>query len=700
MALEKPQHERILSVPPAPGHRHPSKPAAEETAAGSPSPRYDDLPLSVLCQSSVTPDTSGPYFPTSPSSPTTQAAKAGGTADDKEGHAPRVVRSRRSEMAGEVVVAAPTAVPEANKAEAADSDKPPEKHPEKPPQDAPLDRPKDAPQDKPQDTPQESAAQLAVSIAAALGLRVCGMDLSELLLEQIAQEAETNRVVSAYQVMNRSHKALSAVSLKLLLRLKEPPAMLAQVLESARALLEPSLFKLSLPKPEEGSRCKSSVPAEKNMNCKSDPSQVVQPAPTDAPPAPLWSEITHTDYHMLMEVIDVDAITAEQLSQIEPSLLELDYERVRKAYGIASYLLSWVCAVAVIAGSAVATLPFENLETVQANRSASKRSLSLTTRARSCLGEPITGRPSYSSSTTAFEARTVPVPVPVQSCTGSPMGQTPTTSPGISPSDSPTFMRSGTTKLSPNPFGARRLSIYAVPTAKLVPSGSHSPGGELTRTSPRGAEAETRTDSTGTGADGAAAPATEVEPNAAGTLGRPPEKLSELEPLKFLGAGAFANVFMCRHKENGMQCALKCILKSVAVKKNKVTQVANSLRVSTLCACVPLAHTLVRPPLTDVLLWCLLAMVAQVLAEKEALSCEAHPCIISLYGTFADGQHLYFAMELALGEARLPHEETPASLTLSHVGSCCRPCRAHAWFSPPVCCLPIAPRRRRAVCSD
>ena len=39
----------------------------------------------------------------------------------------------------------------------------------------------------------------------------------------------------------------------------------------------------------------------------------------------------------------------------------------------------------------------------------------------------------------------------------------------------------------------------------------------------------------------------------------------------------------------------------------------------------------------------------QVLAEKEALSCEPHPCIIGLYGTFSDEQNLYFAMELAIG---------------------------------------------------
>ena len=53
--------------------------------------------------------------------------------------------------------------------------------------------------------------------------------------------------------------------------------------------------------------------------------------------------------------------------------------------------------------------------------------------------------------------------------------------------------------------------------------------------------------------------------------------------------------------------ALKCIMKSVLVKKNKVHQ---------------------------------------VLAEKEALSCEPHPCVIRLYSTFADEQHLYFAMEV------------------------------------------------------
>jgi len=86
--------------------------------------------------------------------------------------------------------------------------------------------------------------------------------------------------------------------------------------------------------------------------------------------------------------------------------------------------------------------------------------------------------------------------------------------------------------------------------------------------------------------------------------------LQALTPLRFLGAGGFANVFMCRHQPTGKLLALKCILKSLVLRKKKQRQ---------------------------------------VLAEKQALMCSPHPCIIQLLASFADSQHLYFAMEIALG---------------------------------------------------
>ncbi len=44
-----------------------------------------------------------------------------------------------------------------------------------------------------------------------------------------------------------------------------------------------------------------------------------------------------------------------------------------------------------------------------------------------------------------------------------------------------------------------------------------------------------------------------------------------------------------------------------------------------------------------------LHVLSQLQAEKAALSCSPHPNIIRLHAAFADAQHLYFAMELALG---------------------------------------------------
>ena len=67
---------------------------------------------------------------------------------------------------------------------------------------------------------------------------------------------------------------------------------------------------------------------------------------------------------------------------------------------------AWVCAIAVIAGSPVACLPFEDLKVIQAHRAALRRKSSrpeapLPPRPRSCQGAPITGRPSYKATETA-----------------------------------------------------------------------------------------------------------------------------------------------------------------------------------------------------------------------------------------------------------------------------------------------------------
>ena len=79
----------------------------------------------------------------------------------------------------------------------------------------------------------DSAAQQAVHMAQTLGLRVCGMNLSDLLSAQIAGEQEMMRVVSAYNIMRQSHESVTPAALTLMLRLKEVPRMLALVLDAS-----------------------------------------------------------------------------------------------------------------------------------------------------------------------------------------------------------------------------------------------------------------------------------------------------------------------------------------------------------------------------------------------------------------------------------------------------------------------------------
>ena len=79
---------------------------------------------------------------------------------------------------------------------------------------------------------------------------------------------------------------------------------------------------------------------------------------------------------------------------------------------------------------------------------------------------------------------------------------------------------------------------------------------------------------------------------------------------QFLGAGAFANVFLVKDTKTGELYALKSILKALALKKNKHRQVK---------------------------------------AEKLALELCDHANIIGLRAAFSDEQHVYLLMEIAMG---------------------------------------------------
>ena len=276
------------------------------------------------------------------------------------------------------------------------------------------------------------------------------------------------------QVMSKSVDALTPSSLKLLMRIKEPPKLLAQVFDSMMTLLEPGLTKCY--KPTDEKLTAGSVVRSLNDMMEAATVRPVAPVAqfelsTSLPPR--WSAINPAIMNHLLSSIDLESITTAQLDALEESLTTVSYEKVRQSYGAASYLWSWVCAVCVIAGSPVACLPFEDLKTLQASRVVAAKGAGgnamliagtelVRSHARSCQGAPITGRPCYNATATARRAST---------------------------------------------------------TDKLLTNGTDD--GII-----KGPNARKLSD-----------PMTM-------------RKLTDLQPLKFLGAGAFANVFMCRDKES------------------------------------------------------------------------------------------------------------------------------------------------------
>ena len=386
------------------------------------------------------------------------------------------------------------------------------------------------------------AGKRAATAAAALGLRVCGVDLGSLLGEQMAMEAATNRVVNAYRLMDRCASMLPPSTLALFLKIKSPPTMLARVIEASLVLLSES------PPPVSPNESAQNDPASNTVSDSntdaSNGNAVNGVCPEKEKPSPPKAEVMS----MRMSSIDVDAITDDQLNRLAPFLTELNYELVHKSFGVAAFLWGWVCAVCVICGSPFAVLPTEDQAAAAAVR------LSPTRRIRSCNGSPITGRPSYSSNFSSDDR--------------------------LDDDDS---------------FNKRRSSEESAAATISARSSEDVP------TSPSDCAA------------GEAASETTQQLNRHSmrkSLRRSRLTLTALTPLKFLGAGAFANVFMCQHQASGQLMALKCILKSVVLKKKKQHQVR---------------------------------------AEKAALSCSPHPNVIRMYASFSDEQHLYFAMELALG---------------------------------------------------
>ena len=469
----------------------------------------------------------------------------------------------------------------------------------------------------------DSSAWKAVHMAAKLGLRICGTSLSSLLVNQIAMEFETARVVSAYQVLARSREALSSSSLRLVMRLKEMPPMLDHVLESVMVLIAPGMRELqqvsstnarldtsatSVPSGTSLVRAGSSPLLRSSMQSTPAPGLWRELSPAvDMPRPGLWRELSPVDMLFLLESIDIDKISASQLEQLWPALNSLSHDSIRESFGIAAYLWTWVCAICVIAGSRVAMLPSEEPAAVKAKRASYKCSVPPQPIARTCQGAPITGRPSYDKTPTA-DGACPPSRITVAK------GCSPTSSPGSSQASSPagspasngstrsllwtrsptsascTISSSADSAVISGRHGYTRSSakmlanpLPMVPSCSLASTAASPASAADTISRPPRIETRrpvalatitVRYDETTDAAAVVAAVCGEQQTSQMTTdLSLPTEALNDLEPLKFLGAGAFANVFMCRHKATNTHLALKCILKSVAVKKNKVHQV-------------------------------------------------------------------------------------------------------------------------------
>ena len=330
-----------------------------------------------------------------------------------------------------------------------------------------------------------SAAHRAVRTATSLGLMVCNVSLGDLLLDQIAAEAQKSRLISAYQVLLNSANNLQLTCVKMLTQIKQPPELLSQVLDAAMILLRPGVEKHQDDAMRQLGRIETSKDTLENAGEIHGLS---------------WRALDPLLIQPLMKQIDVDAVSDEQLRALNSALASIEYETVRERFGFASYVWSWVCAVAVIAGSTTACLPFEKREVIRVAQLAGKRRLPhhSTLCPRSCQGSPITGRPCYTQTATAHM------------CVG----------------EASSSAENVDTRAE-LPFGPRWAAV-ALRISKERSCGIAS--STLAKRVSLTAEAAKVSD--GTTVNSCCSP-------------------TDLEPLKFLGAGAYANVFMCRDKKTG-----------------------------------------------------------------------------------------------------------------------------------------------------
>ena len=167
----------------------------------------------------------------------------------------------------------------------------------------------------------DSAIAAGASTAKNLGLRVCGVELSSLLSDQLAAEAENHRVVKAFGVMNASVTVLTPSVLDLILKIKQPPSVLAKVLEAAMIVVIPS----------------DATP---------------RPASLAGVGGSAWRAFGLTGEQLASHIraVDVDAVSDDQLAALVPYYNEITHKDAEDVNQFCRHLWAWVSAVGVICG--------------------------------------------------------------------------------------------------------------------------------------------------------------------------------------------------------------------------------------------------------------------------------------------------------------------------------------------------------------
>jgi len=421
---------------------------------------------------------------------------------------------------------------------------------------------------------EESSAERSARAAGELGLSVLGIGLGELLKGQLAHESDQTRLRAAFECVEQSLARLASTNLKLLARLKSPPVQLLVVLEPVLMLLRKDL-------------------------------------PSPAPPPAAHSLInTHESWPHVSSMLSGEggvtllqrlhdfplyALDPELVELLDPYFMSISHAQVRKTAGIVSHLWSWVSAVGVVGDSPYATLPDE--KTIGSRRMSTSASQQTVAYARNPLAtSPAMLRAPSASLDMALGDGSLPIDEKMQQQLSRLSFSRDVSSPPLIRERRESF---SLPHVSPE---MRSRSPSIAPALRELEQIRANVDPDHACQWPPVMRARARSISLDRG-------------SITSSHGSPTKcwrmpALADLQPLKFLGAGAFANVFMCRDVQTGQVYALKSILKSLVIRGGKQKQ---------------------------------------VMAERAALDSAHHPCIISLVATYVDKQHLYLLLEVALG---------------------------------------------------